>query len=467
MIGSILLPGPAATAAEPATRYDGGGRVLYGPDLWRVPHDPNWTESGTGLASEFGYGDDGAKCVVGGDDGGACGWIADPEGLTITNGVLGYERADVGADGSFLKIGVGKLVKGSCGDCNATDGDDVYRFNSPYVFAEDPVWIVTEQNSTIEMTHEAVLDGDDGRPRYGYRVRKTVRWEEDGSEGDDGNTGAAMAVLTVRTELTNLGPDPFVTPWYSHHFFTCDGIPMGRSDGNYGATLSLRGGSPLYGESGVGIWSQPLADYADVGRIDGTDKDDPIGISVTMREELEEGVKIKAEFPGPARRDDSKNGYRDDGNDGDDPGTFALLGCGARVTERTVREKGTMEMYAFNLYAERGTLSPEPMFLIRLGGGESEAWTQRLEIDPRSGSPSSVPVPVSAAAASSAVQGEEGVVDDNDRDGTTTTTWVEILTHLVIWSTYVIIVVCAVILLLVLISKYRHRRLYPNYRPII
>lgn len=34
---------------------------------------------------------------------------------------------------SFLKIGVGELIKGSCPMCNAATGE--YKFNSPYLFA--------------------------------------------------------------------------------------------------------------------------------------------------------------------------------------------------------------------------------------------------------------------------------------------------------------------------------------------
>lgn len=76
---------------------------LYGTDLWKVPHNYRWPESGAGLASEFGVGDDGDLCIF------RCGWTAATD---VTNGVLGYQEAASGEP--FLKIGVGQLVKGSC-----------------------------------------------------------------------------------------------------------------------------------------------------------------------------------------------------------------------------------------------------------------------------------------------------------------------------------------------------------------
>ena len=108
------------------------GHVALDDNYWKesratpdTPHNPTWTESGLGIASEWGCGDDGAHC--------GAGWGAYPEGTS--NGVLGYEEAAAG--GPFLKIGVGKLLKGSCAamhwapSCNATDPDDVYHFGSP------------------------------------------------------------------------------------------------------------------------------------------------------------------------------------------------------------------------------------------------------------------------------------------------------------------------------------------------
>jgi hypothetical protein len=84
--------------------------VLYGTSLWRIPHNVRWPESGVGLASEFGVGDNGSFCSY------RCGWN---QASDITNGVLGYEQARIGQ--SFLKIGVGELKKGTCPDCDSTE----------------------------------------------------------------------------------------------------------------------------------------------------------------------------------------------------------------------------------------------------------------------------------------------------------------------------------------------------------
>eukprot|EP00957_Ditylum_brightwellii_P008516 646046-Ditylum_brightwellii.AAC.1 len=77
--------------------------TFYGPNLWRVPHDSTWTESGIGLASEFGFGDDGSYCHIYGnnddDDSStscATSWFqSTPESQKkiIINGILGYEEA--------------------------------------------------------------------------------------------------------------------------------------------------------------------------------------------------------------------------------------------------------------------------------------------------------------------------------------------------------------------------------------
>lgn len=85
-----------------------GSHEAFGEDLWRAPHDEAWPESGLGLSSEFGCGEDGAVCS-------GASWASARdaeanESYPITNGVLGYEAAATGD--AFLKIGVGKLVRG-------------------------------------------------------------------------------------------------------------------------------------------------------------------------------------------------------------------------------------------------------------------------------------------------------------------------------------------------------------------
>jgi len=184
MIGSIKRKSRELVGEEVVKRE----HVLFDGAYWRTPHNSQWPESGIGLASEFGVGDDGAFCQY------RCGW----NGINdVTNGLLGYKEARNGEP--FLKIGVGALIKGSCPSCDSTDN---YRFNSPYEFAELPQWHVLQSTKNVlAIQHEAVLK------HHGYRLHKDVVLDNN--------------VLLVTSTLTNLGEQPFATAWYSHNFFTC------------------------------------------------------------------------------------------------------------------------------------------------------------------------------------------------------------------------------------------------------
>ena len=301
---------------------------LYGADMWRVPHDPLWPESGIGLASEFGIGDDGSFCNF------RCGW----HGVdNVTNGVLGYQSAKPGDP--FLKIGVGKLIKGSCQTCDSTDD---YKFNSPYVFATKPQWTFSQPSvNTIIMEHQETLN------EYGYKLQKKISLERN--------------VLLVESTLTNLGSHPFSTAWYSHHFFSCDGKPIGPG---YSIDLGLKPTddiSDLYEEPATLSWSTPLQNYAKVQSTGET-------VLIEMEREIERGVRIKTEFI----------------QDLSTKGTFTIRACGTSIVEDIAEfvdePYDPISMYAFNLYLERTTISPEPQLFIHLESGQSKTWTQRLAI---------------------------------------------------------------------------------------
>jgi hypothetical protein len=315
------------------TRRKQGGEkhVLYGTDLWRAPHNPFWPESGVGLASEFGVGDDGDFCTY------RCGWYGVNN---ITNGVLGYQQARAGDP--FLKIGVGALVKGSCQACDITDG---YKFNSPYRFANDPIWSMYQPSvGNLILEHEAHLG------KYGYRIKKEITLEED--------------TLLVSTTLTNLGVEAFSTVWYSHHFYSCDSKPIGPG---YQVEMDIKESEDAHGdvremyeEPGVMAgWSKELSDYAKVSARDET-------VTVDLDRTVEPGTTIKAEF----RKDERTTG------------AFSIKGCGAYmeedIPELRNQPNDPVKMYGFNLYMERGTLSPEPQLLIQLQSSHSKTWTQRL-----------------------------------------------------------------------------------------
>jgi len=307
-----------------------GDREVYGRGLWRTPHDPSWPESGVGLASEFGCGDNGASCVGKGD---------------ITNGVLGYDTAKAGEP--FLKIGVGALVKGSCPEC-VGDENGVYRFNSPYKFYRPPSWKVLPSPgpNEVNIVSEETL-GD-----VGYRIQKTTRL--------DGN------IMTVRSVLTNLGKKQFTTPWYSHHFFTGDDDPVGPG---YNLELglsqyALKTPTPQFKQPGLGSWSENINDYANVTMAN------DMSISIKVKKVIPEGVRLKAEF-------------LDETTVTPSDGSFTLHAPnGISVVEKIPELQTQIRnpfMYAYNVYVERGTISPEPTLLLYLQPGETTFWTQRLK----------------------------------------------------------------------------------------
>eukprot|EP00978_Attheya_sp_CCMP212_P011044 scaffold26962_cov48-Attheya_sp.AAC.1 len=338
---------PLASYFYNSTRFEHGSmvglirflndNVYYGTDLWRAPHDPFWPESGVGLASEFGFGDDGASCSKN------CGWESSPSS-PIANGVLGYDDAKAGEP--FLKIGVGALLKASCEACDANNNTDTYRFNSPYQFSSDQYFpwkaLPSTDGNTVVMEQEAFLEQEESSTNVGYRLRKVVTLK--------GTT------LKIESTLTNLGSKPFTTPWYSHHFFTCNGIPAGPG---YTALLQLKNDD--YKVS-AGNWSAPLSEYADIQMSNSQDF-----VNITLTKKVETGTRIKAEFS----------------NDFVTDGSFVLDACGASISERlepiSHDEELGPKMYAFNLYMEEGTISPEPILLLTLGLGQSQTWTQQLD----------------------------------------------------------------------------------------
>jgi hypothetical protein len=313
MIGSIIR------------KVNGRSHVLYGTGLWRIPHNSNWPESGVGLAAEFGVGDDGDFCNF------RCGWLDAHE---VTNGVLGYREARNGE--TFLKIGVGELVKGSCPACDSTED---YNFNSPYLFAKRPYWTMTKTATNgVMLEHFATLRD------HGYRLVKEVSLV--------GNT------LSVTSTLTNMGAEHFSTVWYSHHFYTCDDVAIGPG---YELDVNMKGDrNPIYEEPGTWSWSKPLRDYATVKGV--ADK-----ISIHMTKALDPGIRIKTEFI----------------NDGTTTGGFTLKGCESSITATIPQVGGDqgIPMYAYNLYVERGTFSPEPQIYLSLDPGASKTWTQTLVIN--------------------------------------------------------------------------------------
>lgn len=195
------------------------------------------------------------------------------------------------------------------------------------------MWKLTEQkdSNSIVLEHEAILR------EYGYYIRKDITLNDD--------------ELLVKTTLTNLGRVPFATAWYSHHFFTCDSQSVKEG---YSVDLDT---NINYLEPGTWSWSTPLRKYAKVF----LNRE----ASVEMLREVGQNVKIKAEFVKDVKSD----------------GGFTLRACGNSIRETIpeISNDGGVSMYAYNLYIETGTFSPEPQIFIRLQSGQSTSWTQRLE----------------------------------------------------------------------------------------
>jgi hypothetical protein len=193
---------------------------------------------------------------------------------------------------------------------------------------------------TVILEHEATLNN------YGYRLRKDVSLLDN--------------LLLVRTTLTNLGNRPFSTVWYSHHFFGCDGAPVGKG---YSADLQIRASAPKYFEEpGALFWSSPIRNYAQVIAR-------PDSVHISMLKSVEDGARIKTEFL----------------NDPTSTGAFTINACGTSIQEIIAElsagdiQNGRLSMYGFNFYIERGTFSPEPQYLVHLEPGATQSWTQRLQ----------------------------------------------------------------------------------------
>jgi len=331
-----------------STRFDWGSMIgdvrigqhtLYGSNFWRSPSDPNWQaphdptlpEAGVGLAAEFGCGGNGASCGPG--------W--DPYTNGASNGVLGYEEA--GAGEPFLKIGVGKLLKGSCPRCT----DDEYKFNSAYKFAEWPVWNVSSPGpaaDALEMVHEASLN-----TKWGYRLKVRVSVQ--------GNA------LIAERELTNIGSQAFATPQYSHNFLSADNRPVGPPfQLTFGQNVSD------YTEPGVISeykWAKPIAGYF---RLLGANTLQAVPPESSLSDDP---PRLKAELSGATNMNSSAS-------------FVASLG-GVTMASDTISTKASL--YAYNLYVESTAVCPEPIQMLELNPGETATWRQHLlfgEFEPAS-----------------------------------------------------------------------------------
>jgi hypothetical protein len=147
---------------------EAGGRKLFGP--WKDTHDPTNNDDIVGPCEEFG-----------------------------TDRPLGYADAPVG--GTFLKIGVGALVKPK---------EDGYQFFRNYEIRYPGEWQVTTGPREVEFRQELLA-----RSGHGYRYVKRVALED------------AQPRFVISHELTNSGTKDIDTDVYNHNFFNVDALPVG------------------------------------------------------------------------------------------------------------------------------------------------------------------------------------------------------------------------------------------------
>jgi len=316
---TVFLPG-VENAFYTANRFDHGTMVgdiklgehlLFPTDFWRQPHDPASSDNACGLASEFGCGIEGSFCD--GSDGSEAGWGA--YSVNATNGVLGFEEAQVGEP--FLKIGVGKLVKNS-------DDYNPFEINE---HSEAPIWTVDHTQTSVNMTHEAQLNS-----KWGYRLHRTFQMSDNS--------------LTYETELENTGSEDFITTHYSHNFLSHDHQEVGP-----GWELSLDTDLEDYSEPGVGFWSTPLTDHWEFSSSDNVWRaTNAIGVD-----------KIKAQFRSSTH---------------DASGTYTATFNKSFSVRSEVT--GPLPLFAFSLYIESTTLSPEPVQWISVPSGQKVRFGHKL-----------------------------------------------------------------------------------------
>jgi hypothetical protein len=137
---------------------------------WKTPHSPDDNEGGIGISEEFNINADAG-----------------------TPSPPGYDEA--GDGGTFVKIGVGALVK--------TGGS--YQFYGNYQIADPGTWTVTRGIDWIQFVHE--LGGVNG---YGYIY--TRRYNFNTSENS----------FTIEKTLENTGTKAMLAEQYAHNFFNID-----------------------------------------------------------------------------------------------------------------------------------------------------------------------------------------------------------------------------------------------------
>ena len=190
------------------------------------------------------------------------------------------------------------------------------------------------------MLHNASLGG------YSYQLERTVRLTSD-------------LRLQVQTTLRNRGSLAFRSPYYSHNLLSVDDLPTGL-----GIRLALDVNQSAYRNSLP--WAAPLERYFEG---DASDRDDTMATISSQILRATRPVlpptRIKAVYSGSAAASSSGSW------------AVAFQHQGLAVTSTL---GGPLPLYAYNLYIEDRTLSPEPIQMVALEPGQERVLTQTLQL---------------------------------------------------------------------------------------
>ena len=328
MVGHVVLQVP-----------NGRGNVTLCTSVRPRPHRPLATDHVIGLAAEFGCGVRGALCHASGKP-------------LASNGVLGY--GDAGRGGTFLKLGVGKLLR----PAKLRADGYAYNFSWPYEFAEPPLWDVQR----LDGGRAVVLQQSVRYRRWGWAIRRKI--------SACGHAGKRPA-LCVDMRLTNMGTEGLRTPYASGHAFN---MLRGPATGpGFGVTFSTPGSARyhdhgvVYNANGTKHWATPLAKVAELALRVG------VGQSrITVTKRLTELEYASANFGVNASWD----------------GRFAVTlpaaaGWNLVVRHSMWRDEAVRRSgwFGFNLRISRRAVAPRPYSLLDLAPGESASVTHRYEFE--------------------------------------------------------------------------------------
>jgi hypothetical protein len=181
---TVLLPDPL-NGYYRGPRFDWAGTVAFAEwnshtffGSWRsAPHRPRANDDAAGTAGEFGMGP-----------------------LTGNPPPIGYDDAAIGE--TFLKIGVGRLVKAA---------DEPYSFGALYRIARPGSWDIRQDARSVSFaTADGPLRG------HAFRYSKTIEVEP------------SRPGFAVHHVLENTGELPILQTHYCHNFMRIDEHPVGR-----------------------------------------------------------------------------------------------------------------------------------------------------------------------------------------------------------------------------------------------